>query len=74
MQRACVITGFNGDRRLKYDGPRIHTLIDKVHGTTGHFRTVIQCLLGRMDAWKGGAQRRMRVQDAARERGNKPRC
>ena len=57
----------HGHRLLQHDGARVEALVHQVHGGAAHLHPVPPGLTLGVQAGKGGQQRRVHVQDAARE-------
>ena len=54
-------------RRLNQDRAGVQILVHEMHGAAGDLDAVLQRLVLRVEAGKGGQQRRMDVQNAAGE-------
>src|ERR1019366_6470713 len=72
-ERVRIVGLKHGDCTLQHDESMVEVLIDKVHGAACYFDAIIKSLRLRLEAGKGGKQRRMNVEDAIGKGGNKAR-
>lgn len=73
VERLDRVVPIDGDRNLGDDRPGVDSLVDDVHGDTGHGHTVTQRRLHGMGAGKGRQERRVDVQDPIRKAGQERR-
>ena len=70
-ERVGVVALENWDRSLQDDGAVVEMFVDKVDRAAGNLDAVVKCLLLGVEAGECGKQRRMDVENAVGERGNK---